>query len=341
MEIESFMKLKFLFAAVLAIIPTVSSRAQASISYALPRTVLVFDVEAGTETFHAGPYARYAKKYLGIDVREEDSATCTVNSVRLSSATEADQTERYSLRLSSNALPAFMQLTAQGLVAGDKGSYEGGSGWKFSVPASGEGFFAAGVPANLTSASNTLFGKSNVSVKQSVVVEKSLEEKAREVSDMIFKIRDNRYKILVGDTDATYSGEAMKAALDELSRLEADYMTLFTGYSEKGVQTASFEVVPQADPEKRLYVAFRLSDSEGLVSADDVRGKPYLIEIQTEPVAVPVEAEPSRAKPEQVIYYRIPAVCFIRLTDGVSTLLRTRMPVYQCGITATYPIFKK
>ena len=39
------------------------------LSYSLPATSLVLEVEAVQENFYAGPYARYASKYLGIDVR--------------------------------------------------------------------------------------------------------------------------------------------------------------------------------------------------------------------------------------------------------------------------------
>ena len=48
--------------------------------------------------------------------------------------------------------------------------------------------------------------------------------------------------MVVGDTDATYSGEAMKATIDALNKLEQDYLALFTGVSEFGSQSASFEV---------------------------------------------------------------------------------------------------
>ena len=35
-----------------------------SVSYALPQTTIVLEVEAEHEYFYAGPYARFAKKYI-------------------------------------------------------------------------------------------------------------------------------------------------------------------------------------------------------------------------------------------------------------------------------------
>lgn len=312
-------------------------RAQGNVSYSMPQTVLVFNVEAQKEQFYAGPYARFAKKYLGIDAELYDRVSYTVTSVKMHPAVEADQSQRFSFVMNSQSHPVFLQLTSQGLVSGPAGSYSADKGWKYPV-AKGTGFSDKGIPANLAEQTNTLYESDNTAVRQRVIVEKTTEVKAKEVADKIFEIRENKYKILVGDTDATYSGEAMKATIDALNKLEKDYMSLFTGYSEFGSQSASFEVIPTAR-KNQTYVAFRLSDEEGLVPADNVSGKPYFVQLTVEEVA-PAPAVDNKAKPVQVINYRIPAVCGIRLTDGISSLLQTRVPVYQLGIVASYPIYK-
>lgn len=45
------------------------------LTYSLPSTVISIDVEAVQEKFYAGPYARYAEKYLGIKPRVKDETT--------------------------------------------------------------------------------------------------------------------------------------------------------------------------------------------------------------------------------------------------------------------------
>ena len=319
-----------------------AQESSAIISYALPRTVLTFEVKATQTIFYAGPYARYAQKYLGIQAGLDDKTTFAISEVALKSASEADQSKRYSISLNSASRTPFFQMTAQGLIAGQSEASQKESGWAFPA-GSQQDFAAKGLPANLTSASNTLYDKTGgMVVQQSLVVEKSLEKKAQEVAEMIFKIRDNKYKILVGDTDATYSGEAMKATIDELTKMEENYLTLFTGYSETRSQSASFELVPTPDAKSQVYVAFRLSDSEGLVAADNMAGKPYFAELVPESIAEAPKIEPAKnQKLDQQIIYRIPAVCSVRLTDGVSTLLQSRIPVYQLGIDETYPIYTK
>ena len=335
MEMTVMKKFFAIFAAVSA---AFSASAQGSISYSLPQTVLVFNVDARKETFFAGPYARFAQKYLGIDAELYDRITYTVTSVNMVPAVEADQSVRYSYVISAQSQPVYLQLTSQGLISGPAGAYASDKGWKYPV-GKASGFSDKGIPSNLTERTNTLYESDNSSVRQNVIVEKTTEVKAKEVADKIFEIRENKYKILVGDTDATYSGEAMKATIDALNKLEHDYLTLFTGYSEYGSQSASFEVVPN-NSANQTYIAFRLSDEEGLVSADNVSGKPYFVQLNVESVAPEQEGTDTKAKPVQVVRYRIPAICGVKLTDGMSTLLQTRVPVYQLGIIASYPIYK-
>ncbi|MBP5566150.1 MAG: DUF4831 family protein [Bacteroidales bacterium] len=312
-------------------------QAQGSVSYSMPQTVLVFKVDAQREHFFAGPYARYAQKYLGITAEMYDRVSYTVTSVSMVPAVEADQSQRFTYVVNPQSQPVFLQLTSQGLVSGPTGAYTADKGWKYPV-GKGTGFSDKGIPANLTERTSTLYEADNHTVRQQVIVEKSTEVKAKEVADKIFEIRENKYKILVGDTDATYSGEAMKATIDALNKLEQDYMTLFTGYSEYGSQSASFEVIPTAK-NNQTYVAFRLSDEEGLVTADNVSGKPYFVQLTVEEVT-PAPSVDNKNKPAQVINYRIPAVCGVRLSDGINTLLQTRVPIYQLGIVAAYPIYK-
>lgn len=330
------MKKTFL-ALILALAGMPAAMAQSTVSYALPQTTLEFTVEAVKETFHAGPYARFAGKYLGVDARLGEGTSYTISSIRVRTLVEADPDTRYTVALNSHSSQLFLQLTNEGLVAGPEGAFSVDSGWKYPKESVAE-FATRGLPANLTTEENTLYTQGRGSVMQSALIEKSDETKAAEVASRIFEIRENRYKILVGDTDATYSGEAMKATIDALDKMEADYLTLFLGYSENSIQTATFEVVPSPSRKNQLYVAFRLSDSSGLVGPEDIDGNPVYLELTPEVS----QAAPEKLTGKQdVIRYRIPAVCNLTLKDMKNTLLSMRVPVYQLGREAEYPTFKK
>ena len=273
-----------------------------------PKTKLTFEVSAQLEQFYAGPYARYAQKYLGVEAKEEDSSKATLTSVvmKYGSDTEASGTSVWSK-------PGFAQ----------------------------SGFESRGVSANYTSEAATLFsaGAASRIVSQSVTVEKTPEQKAREAADMVFLLRRNRIQIITGDTDATYSGEAMKAAIDELAALEQEYLSLFLGYTITQEQKVTFELSPSSDAKDQIYVIFRLSDQEGLLPAEEIGGKPYYLDIAPQEMAGAPAADPraaSRAKAVQTV--RIPAICDLKVSDGVKTFLQSRIPVYQLGEDRVYPV---
>ena len=318
------------------------------LSYSLPATSLVLEVEAVQENFYAGPYARYASKYLGIDVRQKDSQSYTVSKVSMTPYVEADLSRRFSLDAGDGKMnAAFLKLTSMGLVAVSDGSLGDARVWRFPSPAAGD-FSGVGLTSNLASESATLYQNvknesaySRVAVRQEVIVEKSEEKRAAETAAMIFDIREKRYQIVTGDTDATYSGEAMGAAVAELTRLEKEYMSMFTGYSEYQTQKMTFEVVPQGDRENQLYVAFRISDSAGLLPSDNISGKPVILEVTPQPV-VPVsggeEKSSGKSRENGFVTYRIPAICTVRLTDGMNVIFQSRVPVYQLGVESTFPV---
>ena len=337
------------------------------LTYSLPSTVIVIEVEAVRENFYAGPYAAYAEKYLGITVPLEDKQTYQLKSVKMTPFVEPDNSKRFSVNVPEGQLDAsFLKLSAMGLISFADASFPGEVAWRFPVAGKGD-FSDKGVSSNLVSESATLYHSNNKTarfdkllVQQDVLVEKSMEKKAAEMAKKILDARDERYRIVTGDTDATYSGQALQAAIKELTRIEKEYLALFIGYKETQVQKASFEVVPAAG-DLQKYIAFRLSDAEGLVPADNLSGKPILLEIvpqdfaQTEVAKAEAEAEAAAKaqleatgkapktkapaeKREAQFYFRIPAVCKVTLKNGVDILLQSRVPVYQLGQETSLPV---
>lgn len=321
------------------------SDAEGYMTYSLPSTAIVLEVEAVQEKFYAGPYAAYAEKYLGIKARQKDETTFQLTGIKMTPLLEADQSRRYTLNVKKGQLNGtFLKLSSVGLISFSDAKFGDESVWRF--PTDGQGNFnGMGVSSNLTSEAAVLYrnGRKDsfydrVSVKQDMLVEKSVEQRAAETAEMILKLRKQRLQIVTGDTDATYSGEAMGAAITEITRLEEEYMMLFAGYTESQTQKMRFEVVPQADKEDQIYVAFRLSDTAGLVPADNLSGKPVIMEITPQVFSVPVVDVEDKNKKEVLAYYRIPAICTVRLMDGANLLLQSRMPIYQLGQESSLPV---
>ena len=343
---------KTMAAVALMVVPVMASAQkksdpQGTLAYSLPSTVINLEVEALQEKFYAGPYAKYAEKYLGIKVRQNDETTYQLVQISMTPCVEADQSERYMLSVEKGKVDAsFLKLSAAGLVSFADAVAGGETKWRFPARTTSD-FSDKGVSSNLTSEATVLYKNdrkeaayNKVSVQQNMIVAKSPEKKAAETADMILDLRKQRLQIVTGDTDATYSGEAMAAAIEELTRLEKEYMTLFTGYSETQLQKMNFEVIPDPERESQRYIAFRLSDTAGLVPADNLSGKPIALELIPQDIAQ-LNADPDKDTKKSaavLAYYRIPAICTVKLSEGVDILLQTRIPVYQLGVKASLPV---
>ncbi len=333
--------------------------------YALPSTTLHLTVEAVCESYTPGIYAKYAKKYLGIEVEQKESVSYKLGSIRMTPYIEADRGNNYILDLTGMATDAaplsFLKFTSQGLVILSD-DYKGKmSYWRFPSLKNGSENINAAITDNLTSTETTLYqtvknskgSYDKVAFKQSQVVEKSMEKKAQEAAALILSLREQRINIITGDTDATFSGDALRAAVEEITRLEEEYMSLFAGYTSISSTQMDFDIVPEAAMEEDMSIAFRLSEVSGLVSASEVAGRPIVIQITPEETvgedAVAALEEPvitekytekkSRSKEDRgSIFYRVPSVCNVKIIDGQDILMQSRVPVYQKGKTLTFPV---
>lgn len=318
---------------------------EGTLLYSLPKTTITLKVTAEKRTFLAGPYAQYARKYLGNDAPAADAVTYSVKAIDMVPYVEADMGRTFSVALSAKDLSSsgFLRMCSQGVIALPD-SYTGkAEAWRFPSIASNDRFNGKEGSGNLTTSTTTLYrsersseGFRRVAVQQNEVVEKSLEKKAAEAAQTIFNLRKSRIEIITGDTDATFSGEAMKAAIDEISRLEEEYLTLFYGITETSLQTMSFDVIPEESDSRQMYVAFRISDTDGLLPADNPAGRPIVLQIVDSGMeeAAFTEGSVKKAAKKQ-INYRIPATATVRILDADKMLLQSRIPVYQLGRTAT------
>ncbi|HNW48609.1 MAG: DUF4831 family protein [Bacteroidales bacterium] len=319
---------------------------QGAIVYSLPLTSFRFVAEAAHESFIAGPYAKYAQKYLGIQARETSGEIYTLSSVQLIPYTEADRSSNIALNIgnSKTASANFLEMTSQGLIIWSDSRVAKGGSMRFPAKADMAAFEKSQSTSNLTSVNTTLYktvqtatGLERVPVQQSQVVEKSLEKRAEETAGLIFRLRTKRMEIITGETDATFSGDALRAAIDEINRLEDEYLTLFTGKSVSDTQKMEFDVVPKAENTKQFYVAFRISESQGLLTSDNVSGRPVVLElIQDGDNASKVNMDLTLAKGR--VLYRKPAIMNARVSDGQNLLLQTRVAVYQLGSMLSFPI---
>lgn len=302
------------------------------VSYALPTTTVTVKVEVRQESFFAGPYAPFAKQMLNMSVSDQDAITSEITRVELIPKVEADSDAWYTCDQESAAL---LSLSAQGLVS--MGNSGAPVSWRF-LPGLKADFSDKGLTIPEKEAVETIYkemptdtGMVSIPVEHKILVEKTLEDKASDAADVILQVRKERLNIASGNTDASYSGESLRAALQELERIEAEYMALFRGYSVVRKQVCTFEVLPSRDVKHHRYLVFRLTD-EGPVSMG-VHGTPYYLELQ--PEGTLPEEDPDKKKTRGSVRYRIPQVCKVTFSCDGQPLLQTRLPFYQLGVESS------
>jgi hypothetical protein len=331
-------------------LPAGSDVPSGAVAYALPATVIEIHVAARLERFTPGPYARYAPKYLGVDAEVDERTTCRLQSVALYTRTEPDAAQMYYTEVKNkNALAHFLQWAGNGMVVALEPAAAAPpvAGQLAQAPVAA--FPDRGVEPNWTNERVTLYkpaqanaGVEKLSVLQNQLVEKNPERRAEEAAQFLFHLRKKRLELITGEMENALSNDGLRAALKEIRRLEDEYLSLFLGKTTDDQQSSVFFVTPVATQQRQLYVAFRLSDTQGLLPADNVAGRPVTLELTplSADTDAPVDTALRSADKTPRIVCRRPEMVQARLNDGQSYLLQSRLPVYQLGPMLTFPLVK-
>jgi len=319
--------MKSLKALVIALFVPVAAWSQ--VTYTLPATEINLEVTAVKESYIAGPYAQYARQYLGIDVPVSDYCVTTITEIKVYDSLIADMSATYTLP-TWRSKSKVLALTAQGLIAFKDTKEAEDNTWSVVAGKAEDGAVLYKAPAPESELMLT-------PIPWEVAPDKPMELLAKDAAEIILSARRERYNISIGNTDATFSGEAMGAAIAELKRLEEEYLPLFIGTRTVEEQHGKYTVYPQPSRKEHHYPVFAISDTEGLVSVGTEDDEIFYIDLYISPSAFPgiVPALPESNKP--VIHYRVPILCAVSLTNGHQVLFNTQFPVYQLGQEETCP----
>lgn len=324
--------------------------------YSIPKTTLTVSVEATQTIIYRGPYYQYAERFLGIsDVPAQDVTSWKINNVEIDSYSEADPDHYYSLVTNDRHVTNFFRLGKEGFVLpiNHRQLPELKSNMHIEEKEVKRPLYTdMSIQPKVVEETRTVMRMVrqdtafvNVPVMQRETVTKSLQEKAAEVADLIFELRGNRFKLLSGDLDLFPDGKAMESIIAEFERLEKEYLTLFTGKVFEARHNFVFEYTPgkeeSMDNGTEHETLFRFSDSEGVLPATDVSGRPIIIELVKEMKTSQLDRiSQVPSSPDTVpnrLFYRIPDVASVRLTDENRTISSNRLIVSQYGKIVSLP----
>ncbi len=160
----------------------------------------------------------------------------------------------------------------------------------------------------------------------------STEQQAAKAAEMIFALRKQRRELIAGDVGEHVFGAGLKAALDEIARMESECLSLFYGTTECYRREYRFAVEPSAEAPMSVLCRFR--DDSGILPLADLSGEAVVLNIT--PSAVDVSGiTPATVKDKVVWEYAIAAPCRCELMCGNTSLATAEMPLYQFGRSVT------
>ncbi len=323
--------------------------------YALPKTTIRVTVETTRVTTIKGPYFQYADKYLGItDAPSRDEVEWIISGVSTSNYQESDPDHFYMLKTNNRHVTNFFKLSDEGFIlpVNHKQIPDLDDLTHSLTPEYKSPFFTdLSMNPRVVEESRTVMRMVrqddafvNVPVMERQSVTRSLEARAAEVADLIFELRSNRFKLLSGDLDLFPDGKALEVIVEEFTRLENEYLSLFTGKVFKTVKEYSFEYTPDKDAiadNTEYGTLFRFSDTEGVLPNDNISGRPITLEIEGQQKTRSLDRIKPSTNPDRpgtgTLFYRIPDIAKVSLKDGNSVISSVRIPVSQYGSVVTLP----
>ena len=298
--------------------------------YSLPRTGIRIHVKATQEKFYFGPYYQYSEVMLGLkNAPSSDRENWVITDIRIETFCEPDPQHVY------KAKGVLVGLTESGTIAGINSHVE-------SVPAQPKtskflgNTYLPEIPFPDRSM-NSFYSVPDSAGPRSNYIVKSLEVKAREASESIMYLRERRFNTLANEfEDPLPDGKAYVVMVEELAKLEKEYLSLFMGKTIHEHYEYSFDYV-SGPGSVTGDVVFRFNETKGVLPATDMTGRPITIEMKKLDNLAAAQTKVSDEQGSSGIFYRLPGIAEVRLLNGINLMATTRIEVAQFGTVAPLP----
>lgn len=279
------------------------------------------DITYSVETEEAGPYNRYAEKYLGTtDVITVNSQKAEIISVSVRPRSKADLSRPVKINAEDGANMQLLHILDNGILYG------------YNLP-----------PYAQASTEDAGVSPANHNKPKQPIVLPLLEEqlkvstpaqKADAVAKLIYRIREAKMYLLSGEIEnAPADGDGLEIALKELNKQEKQLVQLFTGKRSKKTVVKTVQYLPTKSEEKPLLY---FSLENGITAEEDASALPIVLNFiarkQVPAPAIQTKKNDKKAPVPSPLLYNLPGAGIYTISyDGV-TLLEGTLPVAQFGI---------
>lgn len=288
--------------------------------YSLPDTGLQITVVAQRTVYIAGPYARFAKKYLATDkVISEGYEEWSITDVQVSQYGAVNPASQYIMTLKPGS-QTFIAVDQDGMIRSIN---------RKPVDDIPEPSYR---PENLPEVIRPTGKEYLQFVDEDFIASQSSAKQAEMLAANIMEVRDARLSLTRGTADTMPTdGKQLELMLNSLNQQERDMTAAFTGNSYTETVTRTYTYVPEEDT---TSVLFRFSDFKGFCSANDYAGSPFTIRVNvTARGTLPVDANgKEKEMPKDGVRYTIPGAAQITLSHDNRTYYNRELEFGQMGI---------
>ena len=325
--------------------------------YSLPRSVVTIDITVTRIDRISGPYAKYAAKYLGIkDPVLQNKTNYELSDISINTYAEPDPNQYFFVNvknqgaIKSNSM--MIALSESGLIQDlnddsdkkvEQDKKEKSSRKRIDYSETFK-YFA---DANLIERIDTIIEQvsmDTVTVEKRTVkrimVEKSVEQKAKEAADFIMKIKEQRLDIITGAQEVPYSEATVKFMSEELEKMEKEYMMMFVGITETEVLHYRYYYLPKANLYSASIPLFKFSRIGGIVSEDNADGDMVYIHIDRARNTKNLEEfakKNNEGESKHGFFYRIPEYAKFTIKQGSILKAEASFLIAQFGVVTSLP----
>ena len=299
---------------------TAAKHNEYGLTYSLPTTHLRVTVEAEKTVKKAGPFYKYAKKYLGTDdVVTKDSQEWDLKTVDVASYGVPNTQKQYLMQFKPGS-NVYVTKSADGLL----------------LSVNTENVQAPEQPRKRQAENPSVLDDSayTFALPGEMLVSASTAKRAEIAAQQIYKIRESRTNYATGEADQMPpDGAAMKLVLDQLDAQEKALCALFVGTVQRSTEIKQFDFVPDTI-DTQNQVLLRISNFNGSTDADDRTGEPLYVTMNVvERGELPVDEKGITKKlPKGAVVYTMPGKARFTFTYEGKKVAQHTFDVAQLGV---------
>jgi len=306
-----------------------------SFVYSLPRTGIRVHVKATEEKFFHGPYFSYAKALLGINnAPSEDYVKWTIDDINIETFSEPDPSQTH---LAKGEFGVLVSMTPSGIISGINSKSESKENFSSVTSFYGEQKIPK-IPYTDLSLNSFIVTDDTLNYDDKIVI-KSLQQKVKDAANTIIKLRNRRFNLLTGREEKKLpDGESYEVMVNQLKKLEKEYVALFIGKSFLKTFDYTFDYIP-GNNSVSGKVIFRFSESGGVLPSTDMSGKPVIIDVKKDDNLFSAQSNgiSSLSGGINTLYYRLPGKAEVKLSLGLRLLATSSVKIAQFGTVAPVP----